>query len=121
MARRILLVDDNVDAAELLGMLLETDGYEVRIANNGEDALRIAREFSPHVAVLDLGLPDIAGDEVGRRIGLVCERPFLIAITGWGDDAHRRRTSDAGFDAHLVKPVDCKRLRPLLETALRRR
>ncbi|MGE0312248.1 MAG: PAS domain S-box protein [Lautropia sp.] len=106
-ARRILVVDDNHDAAASLAMLLDLSGDHARTAHDGLQALDVAAEFRPQVVLLDIGLPGIDGYEVARRIR---REPWgrqlvLIAITGWGKDEDRRRSREAGFDAHLVKPV----------------
>jgi CheY-like chemotaxis protein len=105
---RILVVDDNQDAAESLGQLLEIVGHEVRAAHDGVSGLEAAASFRPDVALLDLGMPGINGYDVARRIrGYEWGKSMLlIALTGWGQEDDRRRTRDAGFDHHLVKPVD---------------
>jgi CheY-like chemotaxis protein len=106
---RILVVDDNADAASSLAMLLELDGHDTRVANSGMDALTAVAGFSPHVVFLDIGLPDLSGYEVARRLRSMTglePRPRLIALTGWGQEEDRERSREAGFDAHLVKPVD---------------
>jgi PAS domain S-box-containing protein len=106
--RRILVVDDNVDGAETLAMLLSLSGYDARTAFDGPNALRAAAEFQPHVVFLDIGLPGMNGYEVARRLradaGL--EPARLIALTGWGTEEDQRKSRDAGFDAHLTKPVE---------------
>jgi signal transduction histidine kinase/ActR/RegA family two-component response regulator len=107
-ARRVLVADDNVDAASSFGLLLQLWGHEVRVAHDGLAALTLAREFRPHVAFLDIGMPGINGYEVA---GAIRTEPWgggvrLIALTGWGGDADRRRSRDAGFDSHLTKPVN---------------
>ncbi|PCC73644.1 PAS domain S-box-containing protein [Nannocystis exedens] len=106
-AARILVVDDNRDVAESLLLLLEAHGAAVRVAHAGADALAVAREFLPQVVLLDIGLPDMDGYEVARRLrhepGL--GRVLVIAVTGYGQDDARRRSEEAGFDYHLVKPV----------------
>lgn len=107
-SRLILVVDDNQDAAESLAELLSLSGYEVMLAHEGEAALRLAQTRAPDIVLLDLGLPGIDGYEVARRLhatpGLGPMR--LIALTGYGQEGDRRRTSEAGFEAHLTKPVD---------------
>jgi PAS domain S-box-containing protein len=113
---RILVVDDNVDAAESMTMTLELFGYETRAAHDAETGLRIASEFAPQVILLDIGLPDQNGYEVARRIR---QAPwgadiFLIATTGWGQEADKQLAQDAGFDRHLTKPVDFEKLQALL-------
>jgi PAS domain S-box-containing protein len=105
---RILVVDDNEDGAELLAEVLSAKGYATRIAHDAPTALRVAAEFVPQLAFLDLGLPVMDGYELASHLralpGLAGLR--LIAVTGYGQDSDRRRTQDAGFDHHLVKPVD---------------
>jgi signal transduction histidine kinase/ActR/RegA family two-component response regulator len=106
--RRILIADDNRDAAESLMMLLELAGHEVRTAHLGRAALSLAQAFRPDTAVLDIGMPDLSGYEVAQALrqepwGAGCQ---LIALTGWGQEGDRRRALDAGFDHHLVKPID---------------
>jgi signal transduction histidine kinase/CheY-like chemotaxis protein len=116
---RVLVVDDNEDATASLGMLLEFRGNRVRTANDGVQAVEAAAEFRPDVILLDLGLPGIDGYEVARRIR---EQPWsketlLVAVTGWGQDVDRRRTREAGFDHHLVKPIDHDALGRILASA----
>src|SRR5690606_8210696 len=112
----ILLVEDNEDAAGALGELLAIWGHEVDIANEGPTALEKARRRPPDVVLLDIGLPGMDGYEVAKALraepGL--ERIRLIALTGYGQETDRRRSSLAGFDHHLVKPVDVDHLRRLL-------
>jgi CheY-like chemotaxis protein len=115
---RVLVVDDNVDAAKALAMLLGYFHCDVEAAFDGESALAIAEHAEPQVAILDLGLPRIDGFEVARRIR---QRPWgkrtmLIALTGWGQEEDRIRSRDAGFDLHLVKPVDSPALLRILDT-----
>jgi CheY-like chemotaxis protein len=106
--RRMLVVDDNADAAQTLTTLLAMEGQDVRTAFNGEEALRIVAQWPPDVAVLDIGLPDFNGYELCRRIRAQPwgARPLLIACTGWGQREDVQRAHQAGFDFHLVKPVD---------------
>ncbi len=113
---RILVVDDNRDAAESLSMLLELDGNETRSAYDGLEAIEITETFRPEVILLDIGLPELDGYEVARKIR---ERPggrsiVLVAVTGWGQDEDRRRSQEAGFNYHLTKPVDRVALGSLL-------
>jgi two-component system CheB/CheR fusion protein len=114
--RAILVVDDNADAAESLAKLLRLLGHEVRTANDGEGALQAACAQPPDVVLLDIGLPGMDGCEVARRMhaepGL--NRTLLIAITGYGQEEDKRRSQEAGFDAHLIKPVDINALTTLL-------
>ena len=113
-------MDDNLDAAESLATLIELMGHEVRSVHNGASALATAAAFRPDVVLLDIGLPDINGYEVAPRLrqqpGL--ERIALAALTGWGQESDRRNTKEAGFDAHLVKPVDYGNLLQLLAAML---
>jgi CheY-like chemotaxis protein len=108
MARRILVVDDNADAADSLGVLLGIWGHEVEIAHDGVSALQLARKFDPELVFLDIGLPEMNGYEVARRLrqeaGLA--RTRFIALSGYGTERDRLRSREAGFDLHLVKPVD---------------
>jgi CheY-like chemotaxis protein len=107
-ARRVLVVDDNRDAAESLATILGERGHEVRTAHDGEAGVTEAAEFRPAVVLMDLGMPGVDGYEAARRIRAEPwgRGTFLVALTGWGADDDRRRTRDAGFDRHLVKPVD---------------
>ena len=115
--RRILVVDDNRDAADSLAMLLGCEGYETRTAYTGRDAIAMATEFRPETCILDLGLPDLSGYEVARHLRQVpgLEPLRLIALTGWGQDEDRQRALAAGFDHHLTKPVDPAQLSKLLQ------
>jgi signal transduction histidine kinase len=110
--RRILLADDNRDAAESLAMLLEMAGHEVRVAHNGKAALSLAQVFRPNTALLDIGMPDMTGYEVAESLRKEpwAAKLVLIALTGWGQESDRRRAHEAGFDHHLIKPVDPDRL-----------
>ncbi len=115
---RILVVDDNVDAAEMLAMLLEVEGNETRLSHTGEAALVDMLEFAPDLVLLDIGLPEISGYEVARRVRANAQihQPVLVALTGWGSEEDRRRAHEAGFDQHLVKPVDMAKLRSVLDS-----
>lgn len=115
-ARRILVVDDNRDSADSLAILLELDGNEIRTAYDGVEAIEAAADFRPDVVLLDLGLPKLDGYEAARRIRSESwgENVLLIALTGWDHDDDRRRTHEAGFDQHLVKPVDSGALTKIL-------
>jgi PAS domain S-box-containing protein len=114
--RRVLVVDDNADAAATLQMLLEAQGHEARAAYSGPAALDVLRQFDAEVVFLDLGMPDVDGFEVARRIRSMPRGRdvLLVALTGWGQADDRRRTADAGFDEHLTKPVDFDRLAAML-------
>ncbi len=106
--RRILVVDDNVDAAETLAMLLKLGGHSVEVAHDGATAIGMASESKPELAFLDLGMPGMDGYELARRLradkALAGMR--LVALTGWGQEEDRRRSAEAGFDLHVVKPVE---------------
>jgi signal transduction histidine kinase len=105
---RVLIVDDNVDAVEMMAALLEMHGHEVRVAHDAASALAAAHDFAPEAAVLDIGLPGTDGYELARRFrGDPRTRDVrLVALTGWGQDGDRVRARDAGFDVHLTKPAD---------------
>jgi PAS domain S-box-containing protein len=107
-SRRVLVADDNQDAADTLAMILELAGHEVRVAHDGRAAFALAAEFRPEFALLDLGMPELSGYELARALR---REPWgrdmqLIALTGWGQDGDRRRAEAAGFDRHITKPVD---------------
>jgi PAS domain S-box-containing protein len=108
LRRRVLIVDDNVDAVETMGLFLSQSGHDVRSAFDGEAALGTAREFTPDVVLLDIGMPGLSGYEIAAQLR---QLPFgaglvLIAITGWGQPGDRERAQQAGFDYHLTKPAD---------------
>jgi CheY-like chemotaxis protein len=121
---RVLVADDNHDAAESLAMMLSLLGADTQAVFDGQQALEAASTFRPQLAILDLGMPQLGGLEVARLIraeewgqGMV-----LAALTGWGQDEDRQRVLEAGFDHHLVKPVDGNAIQRLLsETAARSR
>jgi len=114
---RVLVVDDNVDAAETMATMLELFGCTTLLAHTAAGALALAPDFLPEVALLDIGLPDFNGYELARRLrGLdACASTKLIAATGWGQERDRQLARDAGFDHHLTKPIDIERLRLLLQ------
>jgi CheY-like chemotaxis protein len=114
--RRILIVDDNADSADSLAMLLQLGGHEAHTAYDGVQALETAQRLQPDVMLLDLGLPGLDGCEVCRRVRQQpwAGRTLLVAVTGWGQAADRQRSQDAGFDAHLVKPVDIPALEQVI-------
>lgn len=115
-ARRILVVDDNRDAAISLAMLLRISGHTTHTAHDGEEAVTAAGTFRPEVILLDIGLPKLNGFEVARAIR-DCDwgkTTMIVALTGWGQEDDRQKSTDAGFDAHLVKPVDFEALKKLL-------
>jgi signal transduction histidine kinase/CheY-like chemotaxis protein len=115
-SRRVLVVDDHADAADSLAMLLTMEGHQVRVAHNGPAAVEAVRADPPDVVLLDLGMPGMDGYEVARRLkeGLAPPDLLIVALTGWGQDEDRRRTREAGFHHHFVKPVDPNDLRQLL-------
>jgi CheY-like chemotaxis protein/two-component sensor histidine kinase len=106
--RNILIADDNQDALESLALMLRLEGHEVHCASDGEEALALAGLRKPEIVVLDVGMPKLDGCEVARRIRAESwgRGAVLVALTGWGQDVDRRRSREAGFDMHLVKPVD---------------
>ncbi|NOT25488.1 MAG: PAS domain S-box protein [Acidobacteria bacterium] len=108
VGRRILVVDDSHDGAEFLALLLQVSGHETRTANDGPSAIEAAETFHPDVVLLDIGLPKMNGYEVCRHIRKQSwgRDMVLIALTGWGQEEHLRRSREAGFDLHMVKPVD---------------
>jgi PAS domain S-box-containing protein len=107
VSKRVLIADDNLDAAESLQLWLQLAGHDVQIAGNGMEALRVAAEFKPDVALLDLGMPGLSGFDVARRIrdSAWGSDMVLVALTGWGQDEDRKQSAEAGFDHHLTKPI----------------
>ena len=118
--RRVLVVDDNVDAAEALGELLRDFGHEVATAHDGAQAIDNARLHRPEIILLDISMPEMDGYEVAKRIRgeLGLGDALLIALTGYGEDRHRRLAREAGFDQHVTKPVDASKLEALLKVQL---
>jgi CheY-like chemotaxis protein len=115
-AQRILVVDDNADAAESLTALLQVYGHDARLVHDGLAALELVPSFLPDVIFLDIGMPGMYGYEVARRVRRMPEgeRALLIAVTGFGAEDDRRRSQEAGFDHHVTKPLDPRRLPGLL-------
>jgi two-component system, chemotaxis family, CheB/CheR fusion protein len=115
--RRLLVVDDNKDAAESMSMLLELWGHEVICAYDGRAALEAAAQYHPDAVFLDIGLPGMDGYEIAERLRELPEsgHTVLVAITGYGQDEDRRRSREAGIDYHLVKPVAPETLQKLLD------
>lgn len=103
-----LIADDNADAAESLGLLLKMEGHCVHLAHQGEQALELANQVRPDVAVLDIGMPLMDGFEVARQLRSQpwSQSMFIVALTGWGHQEDRRRSKEAGFDEHFTKPLD---------------
>lgn len=120
--RRILLADDNRDALESLALLLECSGHEICMANDGAEALSSAESWKPEIALLDIGMPELDGYEVARRIRAESwgQKIVLVALSGWGQAEDMRRSREAGFDAHLVKPLDFDALASLLDEQSKR-
>ena len=118
-ARRVLVVDDNADAADSLAMLLQVRGDEVRVAYDGEEALAAEAAFQPEAILLDIGMPKLSGYDVARRVrDLRGPGVLIVAITGWGQEDDRQRARDAGFDHHFTKPVDYTALLDLVDRAI---
>jgi CheY-like chemotaxis protein len=115
-SRRVLVVDDNVDAADSIALLLRLGGHEVRMAYDGPTALLIAQAFRPHAVLLDIGMPGMDGYEVAVRLRRQPGPPpeLLVALTGWGQETDQRRSQEAGFDHHLVKPAEPAAVQRLL-------
>ncbi|HUE12877.1 MAG TPA: response regulator [Planctomycetaceae bacterium] len=119
---RILVVDDNHDAAESMRVLLKLMGAEARAAFDGLEALEVAATFHPEAVLLDIGMPKLHGYDTARRFRQEewGKDIVLVALTGWGREEDRRRAEEAGFDGHLIKPVQVSALRHLLERLLDR-
>ncbi|HEX4912783.1 MAG TPA: ATP-binding protein, partial [Vicinamibacterales bacterium] len=116
--RRVLIVDDNTDSADALAWLVRAIGGDARTAYDGPTAVREAAAFAPHIVLLDIGMAGMDGYETCRRIREhAAPQPFIIAITGWGQDRDKARATEAGFDAHLTKPADPAILEQLLANA----
>jgi signal transduction histidine kinase len=120
-ARRVLIVDDNEDGADLLELAVRSMGHTTRVAHDGPGAVQAALEFQPDVALIDIGLPVMDGYEVARRIRAMSDGhcPKLVAVTGYGQESDRRRSREAGFDRHLVKPVELARISEIFSSTRR--
>jgi CheY-like chemotaxis protein len=116
---RVLVVDDNVPAAKILATIASTWHHDVRIAYTGPEALEVAQEYHPDVVLLDIGLPGMSGYEVAEKLRQMPEfaHVTIAAVTGYGQEEDRKRSIDAGFDEHLVKPITPELLRHVLMTA----
>jgi two-component system CheB/CheR fusion protein len=115
--QRLVLVEDQEDSRELLSEVLRRSGYRVHAARDGEQAVELIRDVRPSVALVDIGLPGISGNEVARRVrGDGNDRIFLVALTGYGQQHDREAIMKAGFDQHLVKPVDTQTLLEVLRS-----
>ncbi|WP_322043472.1 ATP-binding protein [Paraburkholderia sp. J67] len=121
IARRVLVVDDNRDAAESLALLLSISGHDVRVAHAGEQALALAAVFRPQTVLLDLGMPGLSGYDVARALRAMPDSAemVVVALTGWGQDEDRRKTVAAGFDWHITKPADPEQILLLLTRSRR--
>lgn len=118
MGLKILVIEDNDDIADTLADLLRAHGHDVRVARNGAEGLELVQAAQPNVVLCDLGLPGMDGLELCRNVrGLaLATQPVMVALTGWSRDDDRRRTTAAGFDHHLVKPVSSHKLDTVLRT-----
>lgn len=121
MPRRILIADDNHDAADSLSMLFKLSGHDVFVAHTGAQALVAADQYRPDVALIDIGMPEMDGYEVARRIREEAwgAQIMLIAVTGWGEAEDKRLALAAGFDRHMTKPIDPEELERLLQNPQR--
>ena len=117
--RLILIIEDHDDAREALRALLELEGHEVEAAASGPRGVELASARRPDIALVDIGLPEVDGYEVARRLRALTGRPYLIALTGYGQPDDIKRARDAGFDAHLLKPVDPDALAKVLSAVPR--
>jgi len=117
--RRVLIADDNNDAAESLAVLLRLDGHDVAVANDGETALQLFKRTTPDVALLDIGMPHVDGYELARQIRAhsAGSQVLLVAITGWSQEEDVERSREAGFNYHLTKPVEPDAVATLLRSA----
>ena len=114
--RRVLAVDDNLDSVASLQMMLRIMGHDVRVAHDGAEAVEVAAEFEPELILLDIGLPRLNGYEAARQIRKLPrgDQSVIVAVTGWGQEEDRRRSSEAGFDHHIVKPVEPSAIEAIL-------
>jgi CheY-like chemotaxis protein len=121
--RQVLVVDDHEDAADVLAAFFKSHGYETHTACDGESALREAQRLAPDAIVLDIGLPDIDGFEVARRLRADprTRDAVLLALTGWSQESDKRRAVEAGFDHHMTKPASPPALERLLSEALEKK
>jgi CheY-like chemotaxis protein len=119
--RRILIAEDIPDAAEMLRTMLDLMGHEVRVASDGVQAVALAKEFDPEIALLDIGMPRMDGYQAAREIRQAMGgRVLLVAVTGWGQEEDQRRSREAGFDHHLTKPAEPSVLEHLISSAASR-
>jgi CheY-like chemotaxis protein len=115
-SRRVLVADDNRDSAATLAALLRLMEHETATAHDGLEALRVAEDFLPEIAFIDIGMPNLNGYDTARQIRRSAwgRDTFLVALTGWGQDEDKRRSSEAGFDVHCVKPVNLAEIKRLM-------
>jgi CheY-like chemotaxis protein len=115
--RRVLIVEDNEDAGEMYRMLIELSGHEVLLAETGAKGLEMLKSARPDIALVDIGLPGMDGYEIARRFRAEpdSDKVFLVALTGYGSSTDRDRSRQAGFDLHLLKPVDPQAIKSLLD------
>lgn len=113
---RVLVADDNIDAATSLSMLLELLGHQVLVVHDGEQAVDAARSFAPEFIFMDIGMPKLDGIEATRRIRTLDlpRQPVVVALTGWGQESDRERSRAAGIDHHIVKPIELDAIRALM-------
>ncbi|MCC2959584.1 response regulator [Massilia sp. IC2-278] len=116
IARRVLIIDDNADAAQLLAMFVAAYGHEAQVANDGPTGLRLAEAFCPEIVFLDLGMPGMSGYEVAAAMRSLPEvrGAYITALTGWNDLKTRLRVVETGFDHHLTKPADLQAVLSLI-------
>lgn len=112
--KKILIVDDNADVAEMIKALLSLKGHTVRVSDSGESGIEAAKEYQPDVCLCDIGLPKMDGYELGRQLRVLLPDTKLIAFSGWGQDSDRQRSKDAGYDEHLVKASNIDQLIKLI-------
>jgi two-component system CheB/CheR fusion protein len=118
----VLVVDDNADSADSVAAILEASGHDVQVAYSAQKALEMAVEYQPDIMLLDIGLPDMDGYQVAKHLRQTPElrEMRLIAITGYGQESDRERSREAGFDEHMVKPVEWRKLEELLTSLMKR-
>ena len=112
---RVLVADDGKSTADILGMFFRMEGMECEVVYNGAEAVSAALQSSPDLICLDLGMPVLDGYQAAMRLRKICPNAYIVALSGWGSEEDRKRTSEAGFDAHLVKPVNPDQIRELVQ------